>query len=191
SEWSITALGPTKLRYGYALADALITQEFPHAAPVYTPGNFYPGETNPRWAIQLVWNRNGKPLVPSLRKRLVYRRPGAKRVSAFRVSLLRPLGLSGGWLRAIDPLEEERCVWVLPLDHDERGFRSEDWTLGEEIALLRTDGPAGLRLPLHEVPPDVSRRALTVEIRDGTFHVFLPPLLQPGFLALCEHAAAA
>src|SRR4249920_1345431 len=95
SEWSITALGPTKLRYGYALADALITQEFPHAVPVYTPGKSYPGETNPRWAIQLVWNRDGKPLVPSLRKRLVYKRPGAKRVGAFRVSLLRRLGLSG------------------------------------------------------------------------------------------------
>jgi uncharacterized protein (DUF2126 family) len=190
SEWSITALGPTKLRYGYALADALIAQEFSNAVPVYTPGKSYPGETNPRWAIQLVWNRDGSPLVPSLRKPLSYKRPDLKRVGVFRASLLRRLALSGGWLRAVDPLEEERGVWVLPLDHDERGFRSEDWTLGEEIALLRTDGPAGLRLPLHEVPPEVSRRALTVELHDGIFHVFLPPLLQPGFLALCEFIAA-
>jgi hypothetical protein len=31
SEWSITALGPTKLRYAYAMADALISQVIPTA----------------------------------------------------------------------------------------------------------------------------------------------------------------
>ena len=54
-EWSITALGPTKLRYGYALAEALIAQTLANAVPVFSPGKHYPGETNPRWAINLVW----------------------------------------------------------------------------------------------------------------------------------------
>src|SRR5690349_21073474 len=64
-EWSVTALGPTKLRYAYALTDALIAQSLPHAVAIYSPGKFYPGEVNPRWAINLVWNRDNTPLVPS------------------------------------------------------------------------------------------------------------------------------
>src|SRR5882724_1875939 len=72
-EWSVTALGPTKLRYAYALTDALIAQSIPNAVPIYSPGKFYPGEVNPRWAINLVWNRDGTPLVPSLG--LVVRKP--------------------------------------------------------------------------------------------------------------------
>ena len=46
-EWSITALGPTKLRYAYALSDALIAQALPHAVAIYSPGKIYPGELNP------------------------------------------------------------------------------------------------------------------------------------------------
>src|SRR5882724_8499904 len=65
-EWSVTALGPTKLRYGYALAEALMAQSLPKAVPIYSPGKYYPGEVNPRWAINLLWNRDGTPLVPAL-----------------------------------------------------------------------------------------------------------------------------
>ena len=186
SEWSITALGPTKLRYAYALADALIAQALPNAVPIYAPGKSYPGEVNPRWSLVLVWNQDASPLVPALTKPLAFKRPSPARVDAFRADLLPRLGLKDGWLRALDPHEEDRCIWVLPLDHDEHGFRSDDWALGDDITLLRTDGPAGLRLPLDEVPPDASRRALTVEIRDGFFHVFLPPLLQEIGRASCR-----
>jgi uncharacterized protein (DUF2126 family) len=192
SEWSITALGPTKLGYAYAFANALIAQALPNAVPVYAPGKHYPGEANPRWSVVLVWNRDGSPFVPALARPLTFPHPPTvQRVQTFRRSLLRRIGLQSGWLRASDPLEKSRCVWVLPLDHGEAGFRSEDWGLGPEIELLRTEGPAGLRLPLHQVPSDASRRALTVEIRDGIFHVFLPPLLQRGFLELYEHAIGA
>src|SRR5215207_6918541 len=57
-EWSITALGPTKLGYAYALAEALIAQSLANAVPIYSPGKYYPGEVNPRWALNLVWNRD-------------------------------------------------------------------------------------------------------------------------------------
>src|SRR5947199_6191059 len=65
-EWSVTALGPTKLRYAYALADALIAQALPRAVTIYCPGKFYPGEVNPRWAINLLWNKDDTPLVASM-----------------------------------------------------------------------------------------------------------------------------
>jgi uncharacterized protein (DUF2126 family) len=89
-------------------------------------------------------------------------------------------------LRAIDPFDEKRPAAVLALDHNGNSFVAEDWRIGGSIELLRTEGPAGLRLPLNSLPAEVNRRALTVEIVDGQLHVFLPPLLQVSFLDLLE-----
>jgi uncharacterized protein (DUF2126 family) len=189
-EWTITALGPTKLGYAYALADALRREALPHAVDFYCPGKSYPGEINPRWTITLLWNRDGSPLVPGLTQP-GKDAPSAKGANAFRRDLTRRLGAKARWLRAVDPYTPRRWAWVLPLDHENGQFVSVDWQLGSKLELLRTDGPAGLRLPLALVPPGVCRRALTVELRDGVLHIFLPPLLQPGFLALLAACAAA
>lgn len=193
SEWNVTALGPTKLRYAYALADALIAGELPQAVPFYTPGKRYPGEVNPRWAVTLVWNRDGAPLVPSLSgKPAPAARMTPKPLNDFRGRLLDALKLKRGWLHGIDPFDAKRWIWVLPVDQTDAGrFISADWRLGPEIELLRSEGPAGLRLPLNSVRAKVSRRALTVELRDGFVEIFLPPLLQPGFLACLDACIAA
>ena len=191
-EWSVTALGPTKLRYAYALAEALIAQSLPKAVSIYSPGKFYPGEVNPRWAINLVWNRDGTPLVPALATqpdRAV--KADATALHRFQKDLTKHLGVKADWLRAIDPLDESHPAAVLPLDHDGATFVVEDWKIGDSIELLRTEGPAGLRLPLSNLPPEVNRRALTAEIVDERLHIFLPPLLQPAFLATLEAVAAA
>jgi len=191
-EWSIAALGPTKLRYAYALTDALVAQALPHAVALYSPGKSYPGETNPRWAINLLWNRDGSPLVPALGKA---RQTGPveqpEQVEKFLAELLRRLQLPTGWLHAIDPEVPDRLVRVLPLDHQARHFRTEDWGLGQEFELLQTDGPAGLRLPLQLLAPAANRRALTVEVVADRVHIFLPPLLRPGFLALLGQVSEA
>ncbi len=190
-EWNITALGPTKLRYAYALADALIEQSLPGAVTFYSPGKYYPGEGNPRWALNLVWNLNGKPLVPALAKPLPSKAASPKAIETFKATLLESMKLKAPWLRAADPLIPGRVAWVLPLDHDTKTFRSDDWKLGKRIELLPTEGPAGLRLPLNLVPEGISKRALTIEVRDGQFHVFLPPLFQKPFLILLENIVAA
>ncbi len=186
SEWSITALGPTKLRYAYAFADALIAQTLPHALAIYSPGKQYPGEPNPRWAINLLWRRDDTPIIEH---------PPAGRpagaLARMKSALLSALKLKVKWLRASDPLDPERAVWVLPLDHNGKRFTSADWKLGAKFDLLRADGPAGLRLPLAAVPAGISRRALTLEERDGQLHVFLPPLLQPAFIDLVNRLATA
>jgi len=188
-EWTVTALGPTKLDYAYKLVAALRQQSLPHAVDFYCPGKSYPGELNPRWAITLVWNRDGTPLVPALAQPTKSQKAKKPDPSDFRTHLLKRLALETGWLRAIDPFDEERGVWVLPLDYEDGAFVTEDWALGPDITLLRTDGPAGLRLPLQELPAEARRRALTVELRDNTLHLFLPPLAQSGFLALVEACA--
>ena len=182
SEWSITALGPTKLRYGYALAEALTTQCLPGALSVFSPGKHYPGEANPRWTINLVWRENGAPIFeapPPIQSAVT----GAA-LRGFCENLLRLLRLEGPWLKAVDPLDAKRQAAVLPLDHDGKRFAVANWQLKRKIELLKAEGAAGLRLPLNSLPPDVSRRALTAEIEDGRLSVFLPPLLQAPWLKL-------
>ncbi len=190
-EWNITALGPTKLRYAYAFADALIAQSLPAAVTFFSPGKYYPGEGNPRWALNLVWNRNGRPLVPSLAKPQPVKAASAADIETFKSVLLDSLKLSAAWLRAADPLIARRAAWVLPLDHDGKAFRSANWSLEKRMELVRTEGPAGLRLPLNLLPDKVSKRALTIEMREGQFHVFLPPLFQKPFLALLDKIVVA
>jgi uncharacterized protein (DUF2126 family) len=185
-EWSVTALGPTKLGYGYALVDALKQQSLPAAIDFYCPGKMYPGELNPRWAITLVWNRDNSSLVPALERPLPDDPVDLEAMEHFRSVLLNKLSVNGTWLRGVDPLDEEKQAWVLSLDFADERFFTEDWELGSELELLRTDGPAGLRLPLHHLPPNLGRRAITVEVRDDSILLFFPPLLQHGFLALLE-----
>ncbi len=192
NEWSVSALGPTKLRYAYALADALIDSNLPEAVPIYSPGKCYPGEVNPRWIVILFWNRDGSPLVPSMAVRPA---PGGrlspKRVERFRTSLLKRFKFRRGWLRCIDPFEPKRCVWALPIDYLENGrYESPNWRLGSELDLIRSEGPAGLRLPLQDIPSDICKRALTIEIRQGFLEIFLPPFSQKGFLDCLEQCVA-
>lgn len=178
-EWQITALGPTKLRYAYALAEALREQALPRAFTIYSPGKHYPGETNPRWSINLIWRRDDTDLFTPIAGGTL----AAKSVQAFLSGLLTALKFEGKWLRAVDPQAPKCQAWVLPLDHDGRRFVLTDWKRAE-VELIGAEGPAGLRLPLGSVPAEVSRRALTVEIREEKLEVFLPPLLQSAWLKL-------
>ena len=54
AEWSVAALGPTKLRFGYAMAAALTQQTLPLAVTFFGPGNSYPGEVTPRWTLSII-----------------------------------------------------------------------------------------------------------------------------------------
>lgn len=189
SEWSITALGPTKLRFGYAFAGALIAQSLPRSIVVFSPGKHYPGEVNPRWSLNLVWRTDGDELIPALP---AGRPPTPTLLRAFCEAILARLHLAGKWLRAVDLLAPKRAAWVLPMDHDGRHFVWEDWKMGAKVELLSAEGLAGLRLPLNSVPATASRRALTVEVHESRLHVFLPPFLQGAWmklLAATVHAA--
>ena len=53
-EWNFAAVGPTKLEYAYAFAEKLVESFCPEALMLYTPGKLYPGEINPRWALQVL-----------------------------------------------------------------------------------------------------------------------------------------
>lgn len=64
-EWNGEALGPTKRRQGLTLAAELRKRLSPGAAIVDRPGKHYPGESLPRWALEIVGRSDGVPLWPS------------------------------------------------------------------------------------------------------------------------------
>jgi uncharacterized protein (DUF2126 family) len=184
-EWNVTAVGPTKLQYAREMAAALIADAIPSAVSFLSPGKIYPGEINPRWALHLVWRKDGTPLVPH-GTLTTAARPNATRLAAFRKALLRRLKLREGWIAAADP--RGRRVHVLPIDHPGTRWKTVRWPKKpHEFPLFAGDGPAGLRLPLHLFPENASRRALVIESDGEKLDVFLPPLLQEPFVELLEH----
>jgi len=180
AEWSYTATGPTKLDYARKLARALLARDLRGGVVIFAPGKLYPGEVNPRWALHVVARRDGKAFWTT-------RRAKRQAVSGDAVRLLRglvgDLGLARPPQRLSDPLSRS-AVWVLPLDHDGAKWSSPPWTWPPDAALLRAEGPAGLRLPWDAARGRGAKRALTVGVADGRLQVFLPPLLQEPFVAL-------
>ncbi len=63
AEWNTAALGPTKWEQGLVLAHELRTRLAPGAALLRRSGKHYPGESLPRWALDIIGRRDGTPLV--------------------------------------------------------------------------------------------------------------------------------
>lgn len=183
AEWNVSAIGPTKLRYAYAMADALLKDVLAKAEPFYSPGKTYPDEPNPRWAVHLLWKRDGSPLVSRNAKGAAFAR---KSFGKLRREFIKKLGLRDCWMRARDALASRHEVWVLPLDHDSKGWRTQKWPLGKSIELVSAEGPAGLRLPLNLLPDKALKRALTLAFKAGKLYAFFPPLLQDAFIELLQ-----
>ncbi len=202
AEWQFLAVGPTKKRFAYALADALIADELPGAITIFSPGKSYPGEVNPRWVVNLLWNRAGPPLLPpSIGPKTARSAPGRNDVlDHLKARISRALKLpASAWLRARETRSRAANVRVLALDYDaDKGrWRTERWKFhgiraGAAVPLIDAEGPAGLRLPLGLLPPDALRRGLTLERnKDGLVQIFLPPLLEAPWAELLAHCITA
>ena len=61
-EWNTDALGDTKLEQGITLANALRARLAPGGLLLHRFGKQYPGESLPRWALEIVARRDGVPL---------------------------------------------------------------------------------------------------------------------------------
>ena len=198
SEWNFVAVGATKLGYAYALAGVIIERFLPGAVTIFSPGKAYPGEVNPRWVVNILANRDGTPVRPAAPVgRKVRARASRPAMAALQTAITNALGLpADSWRAAEDPHQAGSHVAVLPLDHDGSAWRTERWDLpttgrGQKLTLLNAEGPAGLRLPLADLPPEAMRRALTLEWReDEALHLFLPPLLQQPFCELLDVATS-
>jgi uncharacterized protein (DUF2126 family)/transglutaminase-like putative cysteine protease len=67
-EWNLEALGPTKWDQGLCLARELMQRLPPGLLAMQRMGKLYPGESLPRWVLELVWRGDGVPVwqAPSL-----------------------------------------------------------------------------------------------------------------------------
>lgn len=186
AEWTYSAVGPTKLGYARAMATHLLKSELKGGVDFFSPGKSYPGELNPRWAIRLIANRDGKPIFRARRKAT----PSVRALSRFRDSVKRALQVTHDWAPFTDPLQKNNRVWAMALDTRKGVWKSFAWPK-RKLELTTADGPAGLRLPLHLLAKNAPRRALTIECVGDRVAIFMPPVLQEHFLALLqiiEHA---
>lgn len=182
AEWSYSAVGPTKLSYARRMSEEMLKTRLAGGAVFFSPGKQYPGEVNPRWALRMLARRDGKKL---FRATPSNRRADESQTQAFLDQLPGKLGVRGKWITFADPKRDALKCWVLPLDNDGEGWVSVEWKLktGERM-LTAAEGPAGLRLPLYLLPPEVPRRALVAELAEGRLSIFFPPLQQPAFTGL-------
>jgi uncharacterized protein (DUF2126 family) len=182
AEWNYAAVGPTKLRYAWQVAENLRRNHMADSAVFFCPGKSYPGEINPRWVLRILANRDGTPLF-RLPHNTTSLKPDAVGLLAAGISM--HLGVSAHWLPFLDPGNPSTEILAIPLDYDDGGWRSSRWALSKDARVLSgAEGPSGLRLPLHRLRPQVPRRALSIERNGYTIAIFVPPLLQRPFLEL-------
>ncbi len=205
-EWSVSADGPGKLAIARHLAREIQSRAWPGSTLLYCPGKRYEGEVNPRWALRLISGSSGRPPVrwpapcqPGLRGQ----RPRPEQGEAWLSRLAERLGINLEPVPLRDPQDPQRRVWAVPLSADEEGPDPEDptgaapihwrpavWRLEDGLRQLSgAPGPAGLRLPLEHLDPELPRQVLTLEIDAEGWELFLPPLTRRPLEALLQAVA--
>ncbi len=154
-EWNSAALGPTKLQFGRRLVDELKSRIAPGAAVLFRPGKWYPGESLPRWALDIIARRDHTPLWPDRELRPATSDADAER---FAKTLARTLGLDAGLTPAFeDPFFAIRDEASLPIELDPKALAQSTLNDPEErrrLAKILTRGldkPSGWVLPVMPV----------------------------------------
>lgn len=202
-EWNVTALAPAKRNLAETLLRRLKARFAPGGLLHVGQGKWYPGEPLPRWALGVYWRADGEPLWRDDALVADARAPGhatidtARRfIDAFADALPVPAGhVLVAYEQAL-PGASDGCAassetvagFVLPLKavHEEDGaktaWQTSAWPLaGTRLRAVAGDSPLGLRLPLALLPEKLPvRTALTVEVREGHVHVFVPPVVRVG-----------
>ncbi len=89
-EWNGEALGETKWRQGLRLADELVRRLAPGAAVLERMGKHYPGESLPRWSLDICARRDGVAIWP---ERSLGSEPTIDGAGRFVAALARALGI--------------------------------------------------------------------------------------------------
>jgi uncharacterized protein (DUF2126 family) len=145
-EWNGEALGPTKWAQGRALAGELVRRLAPGAVLLDRPGKHYPGESLPRWALEIIGRREGAPLWP---ERAGLAPPGPSDPSASRrlaEAIAGALGVERAALHAAyeDPwrlLQDEADV---PVEVDAARARLDDPEERRRLARVLQRGPTAI-----------------------------------------------
>jgi uncharacterized protein (DUF2126 family) len=118
-EWNGDALGPDKWERGLVLSRELIARLAPGAALLHRAGKLYPGESLPRWALDICGRTDGAPLWSALAANTGSAGPSTEDARRVATALAARLGLADHLIEAFeDPwrfLQEEAN---LPIDVD-------------------------------------------------------------------------
>ena len=80
-EWNGDALGPTKWEQGLLLSRELLRRLWPGGVLILRQGKHYPGESLPRWTVELVARTDGTPLWSAGRSPQAWQQPGSLRAA--------------------------------------------------------------------------------------------------------------
>lgn len=171
-EWQGGALGPDKWRRGRLLADALRDRLAPGGCVLHRLGKAYPGESLPRWALDVIGRRDGHALWPQ-RTLTEAATPEASR--AVGTHIANALGIAAELHPAFeDPWEVLRAEARLPADQDPRSAGLDDPEERRRLVAILDRGigsVVGYAVPLARGP--VGWRTDRWSFRRG--HLFLLP----------------
>ncbi|HEY5949469.1 MAG TPA: transglutaminase family protein [Kofleriaceae bacterium] len=149
-EWQGGALGRDKWQRGRLLADELLDRLAPGGLVLYRQGKQYPGESLPRWALDVISRRDGVALWPE--RALASDAAAIEDAHRFSTELARVLGLDTDLQPAFeDPWEVVRGEAHLPPDIDPRKAGLDDPEERRRLAKIFTQGVGsvvGYVLPL-------------------------------------------
>ena len=148
-EWLGAALGADKWRRGRALAATLRDRLAPGGVVLHRMGKHYPGESRPRWALDVIGRRDGTALWPA---RSLLDSSSIDAARAFGTALARALGIAPELHAAFeDPWEVLRAEAHLPPAIDPRSAGLDDPEERRRLAAILDRGvgrEVGYALPL-------------------------------------------
>jgi uncharacterized protein (DUF2126 family)/transglutaminase-like putative cysteine protease len=157
AEWNTAALGPTKRLLAGDLIKRLKARFAPGGLLHFGQGKWYPGESLPRWALQLYWRNDGDALWANAEFQADERRDYGFTVAdaeQFMLRLATRLGVDPVYARAAyeDPWHAIQRERKLPVNVDPFDSKLEDEEERARLARIFERGletPVGFALPLN------------------------------------------
>jgi uncharacterized protein (DUF2126 family)/transglutaminase-like putative cysteine protease len=176
-QWQTAALGEEKFERSWQLAHRLKPFFGSKGLVLLTQGKWYPGETDPRWALQIMWRHDQQPLwqQPDLLSAALTANLSIVQAEHFVKNLVKQLNLPEDSIHsAFD--QSVLAGFVLPLTWD---LSADTWSSplwlypSDELQLLPGTSSLGYRLPLKNlIAPNCCEQAMP----QRSLFESLPPL---------------
>jgi uncharacterized protein (DUF2126 family)/transglutaminase-like putative cysteine protease len=172
AQWNTAALGDEKRALAETLIRKLRDRFGPNGLLHYGQGKWYPGEPLPRWALSLIWRKDGKPLWQNtalLSEKARWRAPSSGDAHRFGESLAKRLGLKPENVQPVfeDPADRLLKEGALPANVDPADPKIDDPVERARIMrMFETNlaAPAGYVLPVQRWTAQASRGGWISEV---------------------------